>query len=185
MSDTVFTKVDYDLDTLIKFISLGRIGLPDIQRPFVWKNAKVRDLFDSMYKGYPVGYLLLWRNELVDTSRAIGIENKQKPPQLVIVDGQQRLTSLYAVIKNIPVLRENFKSEQIQIAFNPLEDRFEVADAAIRRDKAFIPNISILWNDKTDLFEVVDNYLEVLNASRGVSAEENRAIKKSISKLQS
>ena len=154
MSETVFTKVDYDLGSLVKYIGLGEIGLPDIQRPFVWKNAKVRDLFDSMYKGYPVGYLLFWQNALVDATRTIGTDNKQKPPRLVIVDGQQRLTSLYAVIKNIPVLRENFESEQIQIAFNPLEERFEVADAAICRDKVFIPDISVLWSmdAKTNLY---------------------------------
>jgi len=184
MSDTVFTKVDYDLGTLVKYIGIGEIGLPDIQRPFVWKNSKVRDLFDSMYKGYPVGYLLFWRNALGDSLKHIGIENKQKPPRLVIVDGQQRLTSLYAVIKGIPILRDNFERELIQIAFNPLEERFEVADAAIHRDKAFIPSISLLWDDKTDLFEVVDNYLEGLSASREVSMEENKAIKKAISKLQ-
>lgn len=185
MTDTVFTKVDYDLGTLIKNISLGEIGLPDIQRPFVWKNAKIRDLFDSMYKGYPVGYLLFWQNALIDSARAIGTDKKQKSPRLVIVDGQQRLTSLYAVIRNIPVLRENFESEQIQIAFNPIEERFEVADAAIRRDKAFIPSISVLWDDNTDLFEVVENYLEGLSTSREISVEQNKAIKKSISKLQS
>jgi hypothetical protein len=184
MSETVFTKVDYDLGSLVKYISLGEIGLPDIQRPFVWKNAKVRDLFDSMYKGYPVGYLLFWQNALVDASRTIGTDNKQKPPRLVIVDGQQRLTSLYAVIKNIPVLREDFECEHIQIAFNPLEERFEVSDAAICRDKAFIPDISLLWDTKTDLFEVVDNYLEGLGASRIVTDEERRLIKKSISRLQ-
>jgi uncharacterized protein with ParB-like and HNH nuclease domain len=107
MSETVFTKVDYDLGALIKFIGLGEIGLPDIQRPFVWKNAKVRDLFDSMYKGYPVGYLLFWQNGLAADTRTIGTDTKQKPPRLVIVDGQQRLTSLYAVVKGIPVVREN------------------------------------------------------------------------------
>lgn len=184
MSETVFTKVDYDLGSLVKYIGLGEIGLPDIQRPFIWKNAKIRDLFDSMYKGYPVGYLLFWQNALIDTTRAIGTDNKQKSPRLVIVDGQQRLTSLYAVIRNIPVLRDNFENEQIQIAFNPLEERFEVADAAICRDKSFIPSISLLWNDTTDLFEVVENYLEGLSASREVSVEESKAIKKAISKLQ-
>lgn len=184
MSETVFTKVDYDLGSLVKFIGLGEIGLPDIQRPFVWKNAKVRDLFDSMYRGYPVGYLLFWQNALAETARTIGTENKQKPPRLVIVDGQQRLTSLYAVVRNIPVLRENFDVEKIHIAFNPIEERFEVADAAIRRDKAFIPSISELWDEKTDLFEVVENYLEGLGASREVSTEESKEIKKSISKLQ-
>jgi len=184
MSETVFTKVDYDLGSLIKYIGLGEIGLPDIQRPFVWKDAKVRDLFDSMYKGYPVGYLLFWQNALVDGTRAIGIDTKQKPPRLVIVDGQQRLTSLYAVVKNIPVFRESFESERIQIAFNPLEERFEVADAAICRDKAFIPSISLVWNKNTDLFEVVEKYLEGLSGSREVTAEESRAIKKAISRLQ-
>jgi hypothetical protein len=182
MSETVFTKVEYDVGSLVQYIGLGDIGLPDIQRPFVWKNAKVRDLFDSMYKGYPVGYLLFWQNAL--GSKIIGPENKQKPPSLVIVDGQQRLTSLYAVIKNVPVLRENFESEKIQIAFNPLEERFEVADAAILRNKAFIPSISVLWNDKTDLFEVVENYFERLSSSRELAVDENRAIKKGISKLQ-
>ena len=181
MSKTVFTKVDYDLDSLVKYIGLGEIGLPDIQRPFVWKNAKVRDLFDSMYKGYPVGYLLLWQNAVSSDTRAIGTDNKQKPPRLVIVDGQQRLTSLYAVVKSVPVLRENFESERIQIAFNPMEEKFEVVDAAIRRDKAFLPDISVLWSDKTDLFEVVDSYLEDLGT---VSDEDRKKIRQAISKLQ-
>ncbi|EFI36141.1 Protein of unknown function DUF2081 [Desulfonatronospira thiodismutans ASO3-1] len=185
MSKTVFNKVDYDLDSLVMSIAIGDIGLPDIQRPFVWKNAKVRDLFDSMYKGYPVGYFLFWHNGLAaDSARTIGTDNKQKPSRLVIVDGQQRLTSLYAVIKSVPVLRENFETECIKIAFNPLEEKFEVSDAAIIRDKTFIPDISVLWNDNTDLFEVVENYLEGLNVSREITPEENKAIKKSISRLQ-
>jgi hypothetical protein len=181
MSETVFNKVDYDLGTLIKYIGLGEIGLPDIQRPFVWPNVKVRDLFDSMYKGYPVGYLLFWQNELA--KRSIGEVNKQKPPKLVIVDGQQRLTSLYAVVKKIAVLRKNFEREYIQIAFNPLEEKFEVYDAAIKRDKEFIPNISILWDEATDVFEVVDNYLQGLKTTREVTDDEVKSIKKSISKL--
>jgi len=184
MAKTVFTKVDYDLGSLVKYIGLGEIGLPDIQRPFVWKNAKVRDLFDSMYKGYPVGYLLFWQNGLADTSRTIGIDNKQKPPRLVIVDGQQRLTSLYAVIKSTPVLRDNFESEQIQIAFNPLEERFEVADAAIRRDKAFIPNISILWEENARVTQIIREYIDSLKASRDVTESEERKIEDSIEKLK-
>jgi len=80
MSETVFKQVNYDLNSLIKYIELGEIGLPDIQRPFVWKNAKVRDLFDSMYQGYPVGYLLFWQNEFSDDARVIGTDTKQKPP---------------------------------------------------------------------------------------------------------
>jgi hypothetical protein len=184
MSETVFTKVDYDLGSLVKYIGLGEIGLPDIQRPFVWKNAKVRDLFDSMYKGYPVGYLLFWQNALIPATRTIGTDNKQKPPRLVIVDGQQRLTSLYAVIKNIPVLRENFENEQIQIAFNPLEERFEVADAAICRDKSFISDISILWSVDAKITRIIRNYLENLRMNREISESEELVIEDRILKLQ-
>jgi uncharacterized protein with ParB-like and HNH nuclease domain len=93
MSETVFTKVDYDLGTLVKYIDLGEIGLPDIQRQFVWMNTKVRDLFDSMYKGFPVGYLLFWKNPPDESSRTIGTDGKQKTPSLVIVDGQQRFST--------------------------------------------------------------------------------------------
>ena len=79
MSGTVFTKVDYDLNSIVKYIELGEIGLPDIQRPFVWKNAKVRDLFDSMYRGYPVGYLLLWRTVSLMTGRSGRMPSKSRP----------------------------------------------------------------------------------------------------------
>lgn len=130
MSETVFTQVNYNLDALVNQIELGQIGLPNIQRPFVWKDSKVRDLFDSMYRGYPVGYLLLWQSS---ADRTIGPDKKQMPSQLLIVDGQQRLTALYAVFKGVPVIRENYEAEKISIAFNPLEERFEVSDAAIQR----------------------------------------------------
>ena len=184
MSDTIFTRVDYTLSSLVSYIEQGDIGLPDIQRPFVWKNAKVRDLFDSMYRGYPVGYLLLWSNGLSD-DRTIGTEKKQKPPRLVIVDGQQRLTSLYAVVKGKSVIRNNYQSEHIHIAFNPLEECFEVADAAVRRDKAFIPNISRVWGNNTNIFQVANDYLEALKKSRAVSDEETKKVQDSFVKLQS
>ena len=185
MTETVFKKVDYDLGGLVNDIALGRIGLPDIQRPFVWENAKVRDLFDSMYKGFPVGYLLFWENGLAKNQRAIGTEQKQLPPQLVIVDGQQRLTSLFAVIKGLPVLRKNYVSEPLRIAFNPLQDKFEVTDAAIERDKAFISDISELWSDQNDIFDIVENYLEQIDSVQTISAEERRKIRRSISNLES
>ena len=185
MSETVFKQVNYDLNSLVKYIELGEIGLPDIQRPFVWKNAKVRDLFDSMYQGYPVGYFLFWQNGFSDDARVIGTDTKQKPSRLLIVDGQQRLTSLYAVLKRIPIVRENYGSELIQISFNPLLEKFEVADAAIRRDKSYIPDISILWSKETDLFEIVDRYLSELKSSREISSDEEKQIKKAISRLQS
>ena len=182
MSSTIFLKVDYELGALIDDIELGEISLPNIQRPFVWKNAKVRDLFDSMYRGYPVGYLLLWNSNV--SNRSIGEGTKQKYPRLVIVDGQQRLTSLFSVIKGVPVVRENYKSERIHIAFNPLEERFEVTDAAIKRDKSFIPDITEVWK-ASSIIEVIDTYLEGLKESREVSDEEEKISKKAFMKLWS
>ncbi len=184
MSEPLFKQVSFTLNSLIEFIGIGQIGLPDIQRPFVWQNAKVRDLFDSMYRGYPVGYLLFWQNGLEGhESRTIGEDYKQKYPSLLIVDGQQRLTSLYAVVKGVPVIRENYSAENIEIAFNPLMDSFEVADAAIRKDPIFIPNISMLLSDKTDLLELVDDYLARLSASRELSDAERKQIKNAINRL--
>ncbi len=72
--------------------------MPDIQRPFVWASKKVRDLFDSMYRGYPIGTLMLWETGAEAGTRQIGLEAADRAPQLLIVDGQQRLTSLYAVL---------------------------------------------------------------------------------------
>ncbi len=158
MSNTLFNKVDYTLSSLLDQITNGQLGLPDIQRPFVWKNVKVRDLFDSMFRGYPVGYFLFWETGVSPGTKQIGIDHKQLVPTRVIVDGQQRLTSLYAVMKAIPVIRENFKAEKIEIAFNPLEDRFEVPDAALKRNKRFIPNISVVWDPQTDFFAFVASY---------------------------
>jgi len=105
MSSTLFKKVDYSLGKLMQDIAIGSLGLPDIQRPFVWPNAKVRDLFDSMYKGYPVGYFLFWETGANGVgSKGIGAENKQKAASFLIVDGQQRLTSPYAVGQKVAVL---------------------------------------------------------------------------------
>jgi uncharacterized protein with ParB-like and HNH nuclease domain len=184
MSDTIFTKVDYALGSLMDAIELGTIGLPDIQRPFVWKNALVRNLFDSMYQGFPVGYLLFWENGAAEDSRAIGVDGKQKVPQQLIVDDQQRLTSLYAVIKGVPVVRENYDAERIEIAFNPLSGKFEVADAAIKRDKSFIPSISSVWAKGANLFEIVDTYMEGLASTREISAGERNTIQRAFIKLQ-
>ena len=183
MSNTLFKQVNYDLDSLVKFIGLGQIGLPDIQRPFVWPNKKVRDLFDSMYRGYPVGYLLLWQNGFGSETRQIGTDHKQKVPDLLIVDGQQRLTALFAVTKGINVLRQTGQSEAIQIAFNPLQNQFEVADAAVRKDKSYIPNISVLWAPDASLFEIVGSYLQSLRETREVTRAQQQQVERSITRL--
>ena len=102
MNKTVYKKIDYDLSGLISDIRIGDIALPELQRPFVWKNAKVRNLFDSMYRGFPVGFFLFWEPSVVEGARTIGTDGKQKTPRLLVVDGQQRLTSLYAVMTGTP-----------------------------------------------------------------------------------
>lgn len=183
MSETVFKEVHYTLRSLLEYIGLGEIALPDIQRPFVWRNTKVRDLFDSMYRGYPIGYLLFWQNGAADDARTIGVKEPQKPARLLIVDGQQRLTSLYAVIKGVKVLRENYSPESIQIAFSPITEKFEVADAAIKRDRTFIADISELWRPTTDMFEIADAYLKGIETDVALSEDKRRDIKKSIAKL--
>ncbi|OKH53901.1 hypothetical protein NIES2101_09130 [Calothrix sp. HK-06] len=163
---------------------MGEIGLPDIQRPFVWEAAKVRDLFDSMYRGFPAGYLLFWENAHSNNSRQIGSNSKPKIPLLLIVDGQQRLTSLYAVLKGRPVLTKDFKEITIQIAFRPTDFTFAVADAAVQKDPEFIPNISVLWSSSTSIFRLVNSYLDRLKKARDVSEEEIQTIQEAISDLK-
>lgn len=171
MSDTVFNKVDYALGALLGQIELGQLGLPDIQRPFVWKNAKVRDLFDSLYRGYPVGYFLFWATNTDGGAKQIGADLKQVAPSLLIVDGQQRLTGLYAVIKGVPVVREDYSEERIEIAFCPLDGTFEVADAATRNDPRYLPGISTVWAKDANLFKIADGYVARLRASREEGGE--------------
>lgn len=188
MSTTLFKEVGYSLSKLIDDIEMGDIGLPDIQRPFVWKNAKVRDLFDSMYRGYPVGYLLFWENQLGDKTKLIGTNTHQKIPQLLIVDGQQRMTSLYAVMKGIPVIRENYESESIEIAFRPVDGRFEVCDAAIRRDPEYLPNISELFSATASQYQIIGDYLKGLEDYRSknnqdYTAEERKACEVALQRL--
>ncbi|MFH1160492.1 MAG: DUF262 domain-containing protein [bacterium] len=174
---TCFKKVDYDLSGLLTYIDIGDIGLPDIQRPFVWSNAKVRDLFDSMYRGFPVGYLLFWANAAVNGVRQIGLDDKQHIiPALLIVDGQQRLTSLYAVLRGKTVLDSNYQQRHIEIAFHPRDGKFEVADAAVRRDPEWISNISEIWSSGRSSRKIVNEFIIKLQARTSLTEEEEESI---------
>lgn len=183
MAEVLFKKVDYILKKLVEDISMGEIGLPDIQRPFVWPMTKVRDLFDSMYRGFPIGYLLFWENGCSDTHRTIGAAPKQKVARLLIVDGQQRLTSLYAVMKAVPVITKDFKSQRIKIAFHPLSEKFEVSNAAIEKDVEWIPDISILWQPDTKPHAFKRKFLEKLGKRRPLTVEEEDIIHERIDRL--
>ena len=181
---TLFKEVNYNLSTLIQQIDLGSIGLPDIQRPFVWKDTKVRDLFDSMYRGYPVGYFLFWANGYQENTKTIGNQSKQKVAQLLIVDGQQRLTSLFAVMKSKQVIRENYETENIIVSFKPLEEKFEIPDAATKRSSEYIQNISELWSPDINIFSFTQQFIEKLQQTRELTAEEINHIQESISRLK-
>lgn len=181
---TLFKEVSYNLAALIQQIDMGIIGLPDIQRPFVWPDTKVRDLFDSMYKGYPVGYFLFWANANVENTKGIGTGSKQKHPNLLIVDGQQRLTSLYAVIKAQEVIRENYTKATIVIAFNPLEEKFEIPDATIRKNPRYFQNISVLWQSNINMFKVINDFLNNLKKSVELSDDEEERIQNAFMRLK-
>lgn len=141
----IYRDIGYSLTHIIEDIRHGKIALPDIQRPFVWSNAKVRDLMDSMYRGYPVGTLMFWETGAEVGTRQIGGGTSDRAARLLIVDGQQRVTSLYAVMTGIEVLTQDFRRKRIRLAFNPVTESFEVTDAAIEKDPSFVPDITELW----------------------------------------
>jgi uncharacterized protein with ParB-like and HNH nuclease domain len=93
--NSTFGHKTYDLSFLLDQIKIGNIALPDLQRPFVWETIKVRNLFDSLYKGLPIGYILLWETSTQNSKhRHIGTNDKLAEPRFLVIDGQQRLTSL-------------------------------------------------------------------------------------------
>lgn len=180
----LFTTTSYPVNALVEDIDLRKIGLPELQRPFVWPNVNVRNLFDSLYRGYPAGFLLFWETGADGDLKGISTKNEHVVPKVAIVDGQQRLTSLYAVMKGVEVLRANFKRERIKIAFNPLTERFDVADAAIAKDKSYIADISVIWKPGADLFEIARMYLAELSEARDIDEAQKKQAQTAITKLK-
>jgi len=131
--------------SLMDDIERGVIALPDLQRPFVWEDTKVRDLLDSLFVGFPVGTLVFWHTSNDKDARALGAERPGLRATTLVIDGQQRLTSLYAVVRGVEVVGKDGATRKITIAFRPRDGRFEVADAAIRNDPEFLPNATELW----------------------------------------
>ena len=183
MARTVYKDTGYKLEHLLEEIKDGRIALPDIQRPFVWKAAKCRDLFDSLYRGYPIGTLMFWETGAEVGTRQVGGGESDNVPKLLVVDGQQRLTALYAVVTGRPVLNKSFKESNIKIAFHPGKEIFEVTDAAIKKDPEFLPNITALWGK--DYHPTVRTFLDRLGKGRGVKLlqEEEDEIKDRIDRV--
>lgn len=168
MTGEKFTLMQYSISAILGLIEAEDFVIPEIQRPFVWKRSQVRDLIDSLYNGYPTGYIITWKNPDVQTKDG-GKANGKK----VLIDGQQRVTALMAAISGKEVLDEDFNKDRIKIAFNPIAadetKRFAVQDASHLKDKKWIPDISIIFaNDfKQRAFEN-----EYLNSNPGVDLDE-------------
>ena len=145
MSNSIYRPVSLEVGNILKDVQTGKIGLPDLQRPFVWKNDKVRQLLDSMLRGYPIGYIMLWESpaDYGDKKTSIGTNAKAyEAPKELVIDGQQRLTALLSSLYGVPVKDKDFKERTIRIAFDPVGRAFENADAATDRDPRFIPSVS-------------------------------------------
>ena len=172
------------IQQLISQVDQGSLALPDIQRPFVWKNKKVRDLLDSMFRGFPIGYILTWRNPLDTHTRSIGTDNKgMTMPHSLVIDGQQRLTSLYAVLTGKSVLDLDFKKRKIQIAFHPISGTFEVADVAIKKNPEWISDVSLVFTDSRGSMSVAQEFLDNLTEAREIEDKHRLAAEQNILRL--
>lgn len=148
------------IDGILSFIKNGEIAIPEIQRPFVWDSSKVRDLIDSLYKGYPVGYIITWKNpdvKLKDGTFALG--------KKVLIDGQQRITALTAAIVGQEVVGSDYRKKRIKIAFNPREEKFEVSNPAIEKDSIWISDISKIFTNDFNTFSYIFKYCAENNIS--------------------
>ncbi|MFD2924828.1 GmrSD restriction endonuclease domain-containing protein [Halobacillus naozhouensis] len=143
------------VNALISWIEQDIVAIPEIQRPFVWKPSKVRDLMDSLYNDYPVGYIITWQNP--DARLKDGTVSHGKK---ILIDGQQRVTAIMAAISGKEVVDNNYKKKKIRIAFNPIEQIFEVENPAIRKDKRWIPDISQVFQQGFDTFDFINEYCE-------------------------
>lgn len=153
-----YTVGHLSVNAILGFIDAGDIAIPEIQRPFVWKPVQVRDLLDSLYHGYPTGYLILWQNPNVRLKTGKDAAGKK-----ILIDGQQRVTALMTAIAGRRILTEEYKERVIKIAFNPIADnedeRFAVQTPAHEKSKHWIPDISELFKSDFSTRKFINNYL--------------------------
>ena len=180
----LFSNNNYPIVLLVEEIDTGALGLPDLQRPFVWKRSNVRDFFDSLYNGYPAGYFLFWNTPKSVDSHSIGLNTTDQAQQKMIVDGQQRLTSLYAVIKGQKIINDDNEEELIRIAFRPLSNEFVVANAASDNDPEYVSNISEMWNSTQGSWNFTNSFIANLESTRAVSGTEQDTIGQSLARLE-
>ena len=142
------------IETVLAWVEAGEIAIPEIQRPFVWDNSKVRDMMDSLYQGYPVGYLIAWKNPNVRLKDGSISEGKK-----ILIDGQQRITAMAAAILGQYVINSEYERVKVKIAFHPVNEKFEVQNSAILKDKTWLPNISEVINGS--ILRIVREYLKL------------------------
>jgi hypothetical protein len=141
----IFEHGQRSISSLVSDIEQKTLALPDLQRPFVWEDKQVRDLLDSLFVGFPVGTLVLWHTQDGKDARSLGGAPDALKANALVIDGQQRLTALNAVMRGEHVIDKDGERRRIQIAFRPRDGRFEVADAAIRHDPEFLDDVTDLW----------------------------------------
>lgn len=147
MAKELFERIDRKVNSLLDEVLNGSIGLPDLQRPFVWQDTKVKELFDSMMRGFPIGYVMLWASPVnYENTKSIGSNEKQfKRPDDLVIDGQQRLTSLLAAMTGVPVKNKDFKEKRIKICYNPLTKEFFVWSQINENDTRLISDIAEVY----------------------------------------
>ncbi|MBA3341497.1 MAG: DUF262 domain-containing protein [Gemmatimonadaceae bacterium] len=153
MSTQRYSVTPHPIETLLTWVKSGEIAIPEIQRPFVWEPTKVRNLLDSLYQGYPVGYLIAWRNPTVKLKDGTPSAGKR-----ILIDGQQRVTALMAGLLGREVLTKDYETVRIRIAFHPQTEKFEVANPAIRKDAAWIEDVADVFAPDADLIELTEGY---------------------------
>lgn len=174
MGKELFDNIPSKVGDLLNDVKNGRIGLPDLQRPFVWKDSKVRDLLDSMMKGYPIGYIMLWASPSGYTNtNQIGISEKMyKQPDDLVIDGQQRLTALLAAMYGVKIKDKNYVERNIKISFNPLTRELAVWSQAYEKTAEWISEISTVYTaDKThEISKFRRRFIKNLNIHREKNA---------------
>lgn len=179
----VFNNTNYELSNLISDVDSGIIALPDLQRPFVWKDKQIRDLIDSLYNGLPTGLIILWKiGDGEDGFKPIGLIDKATTPNRLVIDGQQRLTSLFTIFTGKPVIDKNYNERIPKIAFNPLNDEIEVLNSSREKSPEWINNITEIFQGS--LLTVIKNYTSNLQEKRPDLEIPEEKIEKNIERLR-
>ncbi|MBB1566190.1 DUF262 domain-containing protein [Candidatus Saccharibacteria bacterium] len=154
MEDIKFSLNQTPISTILAWVESGAIAIPEIQRPFVWISWQVRDLMDSLYQGYPVGYIITWQNPDVKLKDGSTSQGKR-----ILIDGQQRITALRAAISGLNVVDKKYKKRRIAISFNPLTEEFRTRTSSTERGKEWISDIAEVMVNGYDTLTFVDEYV--------------------------